>query len=289
VPANALDGNPGTRWTTGVAMSNGMYFEVDMKATQSFNRLVMDSGGNTNDFPRGFQIFVSSDRSHYTNVATGTASAAVVQVAFVAQSARYLKIRQTGTSANPWSIAELNVYSSTTTTGGGGASGAAGTTGAGGTTGAAGTGGVAATTINCGGPASPPFDADVDFSGGSTATFPTAVIDTTGVTDPAPAAVYQSARIGSFTYTLPGFAARSRHVVRLHMCENFYTGVGLRRFDVMINGTQVLSNVDIFGITGRKNRALVEELAADADASGRYVIQTKTRVGSSLISGIEIR
>jgi hypothetical protein len=277
VPANALDGNEGTLWTTGTAMTDGMYFEVDMKAAESFNQLVMDSGSRTNDFPRAFEILVSLDRAKYSTVATGTASAAIVQVTFETQNARYIKIRQTGTAASAWSIAELNVYSNTSATGSGGSS----STGAGGAT-------AAATQINCGGPAVSPFGPDVDFNGGTTVDHPMNVIDTTGVNDPAPAAVYQSARIGSFKYTIPGFAAGSSHLVRLHMCEMRYAAVGLRRFNVTINGSPVLTDFDILAVTGRMNKALVEEFTTDADSNGQYVIQTKTLEGSSLIAGIEI-
>jgi hypothetical protein len=291
VPAHALDGNPGTRWTTGVPMTNGMYFEVDMKATSSFNRIVMDAGANANDFPRAFQILVSTDRAKYATVATGTASAAVVQVTFAAQSARYIKIRQTGTAPNPWSMAELEVYANATATGSGGSSagGSGGMTGTAGTTGTGGVAGVAATRINCGGPASPPFGADVDYSGGTTVSHPANVIDTSGVTDPAPAAVYQTARIGSFKYAIPGFTPGSSHVVRLHLCEMRYAAAGLRRFDVTINGSPVLTNFDLFATIGQMSKALVEEFTVAADASGRYVIQTRTLEGSGIVSGIEIR
>ena len=295
VPARALDGNQGTRWTTGAAMTNGMYFEVDMKAPRSFNQIVMDAGGSTNEYPRAFQIFVSNDRAKYTIAASGTGSAAVVQVTFETQSARYIKIHLTGAAASAWSMAELNVYSNTTTgnggaggTGSGGTIGTAGSTGTAGSVGTAGSTGVETTTINCGGPASPPFVADVDFSGGSTFNY-TGLIDTTGVTAPAPAAVYQSARLGGFTYTIPGFAARSSHVVRLHMCENFYAAAGLRLFNVTLNGAPVLTSFDIFATAGGIHKPIVEQFTAAADANGQYVIQTKTLKGSSLISGIEIR
>jgi hypothetical protein len=290
VPANALDGNAGTRWTTGAPMTSAMYFEVDLKATQSFNQIVMDSGGNTSDYPRGFQILVSNDRSRYSSVASGTGTAAVVQVTFEAQNARYIKIHLTGGAASWWSMAELVVYSNATATGSGGSgsAGSGGSTGTAGTTGSGGSRGVPATTINCGGPASPPFVADVDYEGGSTFNY-TGPVDTTGVTDPAPAAVYQSARLGSYKYTIPGFAAGSSHVVRLHMCENFFASAGLRLFNVTINGAPVLTSFDIFATAGGMHKAIVEPFTADADANGQYVIQTKTLRGSSLLSGIEIQ
>src|SRR5689334_6494918 len=69
--------------------------------------------------------------------------------------------------------------------------------------------------INAGGPAVSPFVADTDFSGGSTASVSN-TITTSGVTNPAPQAVYQSNRYGNFTYTIPGLTANGSYTVRLH-------------------------------------------------------------------------
>src|SRR5215469_5030273 len=55
--------------------------------------------------------------------------------------------------------------------------------------------------INCGGPAVSPFVADIDFAGGGTIHH-TNTIDLSGVTNPAPMAVYQTGRDGNFTYTI---------------------------------------------------------------------------------------
>src|SRR5260370_42655367 len=67
--------------------------------------------------------------------------------------------------------------------------------------------------------AASPFVADADFSGGATISHAN-TINTSKVTNPAPAAVYQTARVAatgapSFTYTIPGFTAGSSHIVRL--------------------------------------------------------------------------
>ena len=100
--------------------------------------------------------------------------------------------------------------------------------------------------INSGGPAASPFVADVNFSGGATIDHAN-TINSSRVTNPAPAAVYQSARIAtsttngvtSFTYTIPGLTPGTNYLVRLHFCETFFTTAGSRTFNVSINGTQV--------------------------------------------------
>ncbi len=142
--------------------------------------------------------------------------------------------------------------------------------------------------INSGGPAVSPFVADKDFTGGATINHAN-TIDLSGVTNPAPMAVYQTARVGNFTYTVPGFTAGSSHKVRLHFAETFFATAGSRTFNVSINGTQVLSNFDIFAAAGAKNKAIIEQFTVNANASGQYVVQFTTVVNQSLLSGIEVQ
>jgi len=129
--------------------------------------------------------------------------------------------------------------------------------------------------------------ADKDFSGGATIDHANA-IDVSGVSNPAPAAVYQTARIDNFTYTVPGFAAGSGHTVRLHFAETYFSTSGSRTFNVAINGTQVLSKFDVYKTAGAKNKAVVEAFTVNANANGSYVIQFTSVVNNSLVSGIEI-
>jgi beta-glucosidase len=112
VPANVLDGNAGTRWSTGTPMVNGQTFTLDLGAARSFSKLVMDSGGSANDYAHGYQVFVSADGTNFgTAIATGTPTTAVVTVTFPTATARYVRIVQTGASSSWWSMAEVNLYS----------------------------------------------------------------------------------------------------------------------------------------------------------------------------------
>jgi len=112
-PANALDGNISTRWSTGAAQANGQWYRVDMTAAQTFNKIVLDAGSSTGDYPRGYQVFVSTDGTNWGSaVATGSGSSQVTTITFANQTARYIKIVQTGSVGNWWSIHEYNVYGS---------------------------------------------------------------------------------------------------------------------------------------------------------------------------------
>jgi hypothetical protein len=148
--------------------------------------------------------------------------------------------------------------------------------------------GTSAIQINSGGPAVSPFVADEDFAGGGTISHAN-TIDLSGVTNPAPMAVYQTGRDGNFTYTIPGFAANSSHTVRLHFAETYWSSAGSRTFNVTINGTQVLTNFDIFATAGAKNKAVIEQFSEPANSSGQFVIQFTTVKDNSLVSGIEIQ
>src|SRR5436190_1052609 len=85
-----------------------------MLTAQSFSRVVMDSPASAAGYARGYQVFVSNDGAAWGNaVATGTGTAAVITVDFTAQTARFVRVVQTGTvTPNWWSIHELNVWGS---------------------------------------------------------------------------------------------------------------------------------------------------------------------------------
>jgi hypothetical protein len=142
--------------------------------------------------------------------------------------------------------------------------------------------------INSGGPAAAPFVADTDFSGGGTISHAN-TIDLSAVTNPAPMAVYQTARTGNFSYTISGFSPGSSHTVRLHFAETFFSASGSRTFNVSINGTTVLTNFDVFAAAGAKNKAIIEQFTEPASSTGNYVITFTSVINQSLVSGIEIQ
>lgn len=144
--------------------------------------------------------------------------------------------------------------------------------------------------INAGGAAAGSYLADEDFSGGMAWTMPSPVtINTSQVTNPAPQAVYQSERAGASTYTIPNLTAGASYTVNLHFAEIYYNAIGQRQFNVLINGTQVLTNFDIIAATGAEYVAIVKSFPATAAANGTITIQFATgAVDLPKVDGIEI-
>jgi len=143
--------------------------------------------------------------------------------------------------------------------------------------------------VNSGGGAAGLFAADEDFSSGTTSGTGNS-IDTSGVTNPAPQAVYQTERWGNNTYTFGGLLAGTNYRVRLHFAEIFYSAAGIRQFNVFINGAQVLTNFDIFATAGTNYKAVIKEYILPANGSGQMAIQYVNIAGrdNAKSSGIEI-
>src|SRR5580700_101227 len=141
--------------------------------------------------------------------------------------------------------------------------------------------------ISAGGPATGTWVADEDFTGGTT-TSTTAAISTTGVTNPAPQSVYQHNRYGNFTYAVPGYTPGAPYTIRLHFAETYWTTAGSRIFNVLINGTQVLTNFDILATAGGADKAVVEQFTEVAPTNGTFTIQFSTVKDNAQVNGIEI-
>ena len=110
-PANAIDGNINTRFSSEAPQAPGMWFQVNMGSTQNFNQIEMNSGPSTTDYAAGYNVEVSTDGSTFTSVATGTGTSSPETVTFAAQNAQYIRVVLTASTQTPWwSIAEFTVF-----------------------------------------------------------------------------------------------------------------------------------------------------------------------------------
>ncbi|MFI5067396.1 MAG: discoidin domain-containing protein, partial [Streptosporangiales bacterium] len=110
-PANAIDGNTSTRFSSDAYQAAGQWFQVNLGSAQTFNQIEMDSGGYGGDYARGYNVEVSSNGSTFTSVATGTGTSSPETVTFTAQTAQYIRVVLTASSStNWWSIVEFTAY-----------------------------------------------------------------------------------------------------------------------------------------------------------------------------------
>jgi hypothetical protein len=107
-PANAVDGNTGTRWSSG--FSDPQWIQVDLGASHTVNRVVLNW---ETAYGRAFQVQTSPDGAAWTTVFSTTTGTGGVQDLAVSGSGRYVRMygtqRATGYGYSLW---EFQVYGS---------------------------------------------------------------------------------------------------------------------------------------------------------------------------------
>jgi len=109
---NAVDDDATTRWTTGAGQEPGQYLQVDLGRSQPVRRIVLDTGADAGDFPRGYALFTSADGVHWSDApaAAGAGGGQLTTIDVPATVARFLRVVQTATAPQWWSVADLRVY-----------------------------------------------------------------------------------------------------------------------------------------------------------------------------------
>ena len=109
--ANIIDGDHWTGWRTMTDQVPGQWVVIDLKQRQSFNKIVMDTVWAIYDTPAEYAIYVSDNTANWgTPVATGTGERwGITTATFPMKTGRYIKIEQTGTKKQVWSLFEVDV------------------------------------------------------------------------------------------------------------------------------------------------------------------------------------
>jgi hypothetical protein len=116
-PANGIDGNLSTRFSSDEDQAVGLYYEVNLGSSQTFDELDLQVPNSNGDYARGYTVSVSSNGSSWSTVATCTGTGTPEIVSFTAQTAKYVEVTLTAASTTSWwSIDELDLFAS----GGGG-------------------------------------------------------------------------------------------------------------------------------------------------------------------------
>jgi hypothetical protein len=98
----AFDGRPETRWSTRAVQSPGMWFELDLGRSQMIRGFRFDNTPSPNDYPRGYRVKVSTDRTHWAEIAANPNNNAPLDVTFASQEVRYIRVEQIGHSDRWW-------------------------------------------------------------------------------------------------------------------------------------------------------------------------------------------
>jgi len=99
-----------TRWTSGAAQQPGQTLQVDLGAVARAGRLVLDTGPDVSDYPRGYALSTSRDGVTWSAPVTGTGAGQLTEIALPHDRFRYVRIVSTATAAQWWSVADLRIY-----------------------------------------------------------------------------------------------------------------------------------------------------------------------------------
>src|SRR5581483_2374723 len=115
-PANAVDGNTGTRWSS--AFSDPQWIYVDLGATDTISQVVLNW---ETAYAKSFQIQTSNDASTWTTIYSTTTGTGGVQTLNVSGSGRYVRMYGTVRATQyGYSLWEFQVYGTAGSGGGGG-------------------------------------------------------------------------------------------------------------------------------------------------------------------------
>ncbi|MFI7599208.1 DUF1996 domain-containing protein [Actinoplanes sp. NPDC049681] len=104
--SNAVDGNPGTRWSS--AFSDPQWLRIDLGGTATVSSIVLDWEAA---YSKTFNLQISADGSTWTNLKAGVAGTGGRQTVAVAGSGRYVRLESLA-RATQWgvSLTEFQVY-----------------------------------------------------------------------------------------------------------------------------------------------------------------------------------
>ncbi len=108
--AKAVDDDASTRWTTGTAQQPGQTLQVALGTVSRARLLVLDTGPDLTDYPRGYAVSTSVDGTTWSASVTGSGAGQLTRIALPADPFRYVRIVSTGSAAQWWSVADLRIY-----------------------------------------------------------------------------------------------------------------------------------------------------------------------------------
>jgi uncharacterized protein YjdB len=113
IAGQAIDGSASTRWYTGGPQISGQWFTINFGKPEKIEQILLDVKGSPSDSPQKYQLFVSDNGTDwYGPGASGTGADMMTVVSFPSTTVQYVRIVQTGSKGNWWSIHEVYAFGS---------------------------------------------------------------------------------------------------------------------------------------------------------------------------------
>jgi uncharacterized protein YjdB len=117
VATQAIDGNATTRWYTGGPQASGQWFTIDFGKPEKIEQVLLDVKASPGDSPQKYQLFVSDNGTDwYGPGVSGNGADVMTVVSFPSTTVQHIRIVQTGSKGNWWSIHEVYAFGSSTPT-----------------------------------------------------------------------------------------------------------------------------------------------------------------------------
>jgi hypothetical protein len=115
----AVDGDLATAWTSSIAQTNVMWFQIDLGEPLPVGKVVLENPDK--DFPRGLTVKTSTDGKTWTQVAKIVRFyAGPAEASFTPVQARHIRLEQSSDVvqvnrwAIPWSISDISIFPTST-------------------------------------------------------------------------------------------------------------------------------------------------------------------------------
>ena len=112
-PAQAIDGNPRTRWMSGANQAGGQSFTIDLGARRTFDQISLNQIEFPTDSPASYVVQTSNDGTTWSGtVSYGSGTPSFTNISFAPTTARHIRISLSGGASRWWTIGDVSVYSS---------------------------------------------------------------------------------------------------------------------------------------------------------------------------------